>query len=167
MQKIGPPDTHFLSAATGWVELGNLDEARAELRKITPARTEHPDVLEVRWLIHAREKNWEGALAVAKKLAELAPQLSSGWLHRAYALRRVKEGGVPAAWDALLPAFEKFPGEPIIPYNLACYACQMGKLDDARLWLDRAMKIADKREIKLMALNDEDLKPLRAEIEKL
>jgi hypothetical protein len=74
---------------------------------------------------------------------------------------------VPAAWDALLPAFEKFPGEPIIPYNLACYACQMGKLDDARLWLDRAMKIADKREIKLMALNDEDLKPLRAEIEKL
>ena len=167
MQKLGPPDTHCLSAAVGWIELGNLEEAKAELRKISSAHAEHPNVLAATWLIHAHGKDWESALGAAKKIVELAPELASGWLHRAYALRRVKEGGLGAAWNALLPAFEKFPREPIIPYNLACYACQMGRLEDARRWLDRAMKMADKKEIKLMALNDEDLEPLRKEIEKL
>jgi len=37
-------------------------------------------------------------------------------------------GGAKAAWDALLPAADKFPNNPNIPYNLACYACQMNKL---------------------------------------
>jgi len=59
--------------------------------------------------------------------------------------RRVKSGGLQAAWGMLLPAFEKFPEEPTIPYNLACYACQMKRLDEARQWLERAATIAGKR----------------------
>ncbi len=58
--------------------------------------------------------------------------MPAGWLHRAYALRRVANGGLPQAWDALLPAAEKFPGEPVIAYNLSCYACQMQQLDASR-----------------------------------
>jgi Flp pilus assembly protein TadD len=121
-------------------------------------------VLEVRWLVHAQEKNWEEGLAVAGKLVELAPQRSSGWLHRAYALRRAQGGGLQAAWNALLPAVEKFPEEPTIPYNLACYACQLARLDQARQWLQRAVKIAGKEKITFMALNDDDLAPLWEEI---
>jgi len=132
MQPLSPPDTHFLSAAAGWYELGNITEAKAELERISPALREHPDVLELRWLVHAQEKNWEQGLEVAEKLVEIAPERSSGWLHRAYALRRVKRGGLQTAWDALLPTVEKFPKEPTIPYNLSCYACQMGRMDEAR-----------------------------------
>ena len=66
MQKLAPPESHFLSAAVGWIELGNLDEAKAELRRISPARSEHPGVLEAGWLIHARETDWGKALTVAK-----------------------------------------------------------------------------------------------------
>src|SRR6266487_2080763 len=124
MVPLGPPDAHFLSAAFGWFELGNLPEAKAELERIAPALRQHPLVLEIRWLIHAQEKNWEEGLVVACALVEAAPERPSGWLHRAYALRRVKNGGLQAAWDALLPAFDKFPGEPTIAYNLACYACK-------------------------------------------
>ena len=167
MKPIGPPDTHFLSAAIGWYELGNVTEARAELERIAPTLRHHPDVLEVRWLLAAQEKNWEAGLVVAEKLLQVAPQRSSGWLHRAYALRRARGGGLPAALDALLPAFEKFPTEPIIPYNLACYTCQMDRRDEAREWLRRAVKIAGKERIKLMALNDEDLEPLWEEIQGL
>ncbi len=167
MQPLGPPDAHFLSAAAGWFELGNIAEAKAELAKIAPAFRNHADVLEVRWLIHAQEKNWEAGLAAARALVEVAPERSSGWLHRAYAMRRVKAGGLQAAWDALRPTFEKFPAEPIIPYNLSCYACQMGRLEEAREWLQRAVKNGGKENIKVMALNDEDLEPLWEEIKKL
>jgi len=167
MQPLAPPDTHFLSAAVGWYELGNLEEAKAELEKVAPATQNHPEVLEVRWLVHAQEKNWDEGLAVAEKLVGSAPERSSGWLHRAYALRRVQSGGLQTALDALLPAFEKFPKEPTIPYNLACYTCQMRRLDEARQWLERAVKIAGKEKIKCMALNDDDLEPLWEEIKRL
>ena len=166
MQLLGPPDNHFLSAAVGWCELG-VAEAKVELERIAPALRHHPDVLEARWLIHAQEQDWDEGLAVAGKLVEAAPQQSSGWLHRAYALRRAQRVGLQAAWDVLLPAAEKFPDQPIIPYNLSCYACQLGRLDEAREWLQRAAKVAGKEKIKSMALNDDDLAPLWQEIKKL
>jgi len=167
MQSLGPPDTHFLSAAVGWCELGSVAEAKVELERIAPVLRHHPDVLEVRWLIHAHEKNWEEGLAAAEKLVEVAPQRSAGWLHRAYALRRAQRGGLQAAWDVLRPAVEKFPKESIIPYNLSCYACQLGRLDQARQWLQRAAQVAGKEKIKFMALSDEDLAALWEEIRNL
>jgi tetratricopeptide (TPR) repeat protein len=167
MQKLEPPDTHAFSAAIGWLELGNLAEARAELASISPERQEHPDVLELRWLISAEGKAWEEGLRVAQMLVHRAPERSSGWLHRAYALRRVPEGGLQQAWEALLPASDKFPEEPTIPFNLCCYACQMQQLDVARHWLQRALAIGGKAKIKKMALGDSDLQPLWEEIRKL
>jgi hypothetical protein len=167
MQKLEPPDTHFLLAAIGWLELSNPAEAGAELAQISPAQQEHPDVLEVRWSISAEQRRWEEGLQIAQALLRRAPKRSSGWLHRAYALRRVPEGGLQQAWEALLPAFDKFPKEPIIPFNLACYACQMRQLDAARDWLQRAMAISGKEKIKPMALKDSDLEPLWEEIRRL
>src|ERR1041385_5787113 len=114
------PDAHYWSAAIGWLELGNLAEARAELENIRPAARNHPNVLEVRWLICAEQQRWEEALEVARNLLTVAPKRSSGWLHQAYALRRVPQGSLQQAWDALLPAYEKFPKESTIAYNLAC-----------------------------------------------
>jgi len=97
-------------------------------------------VLEVRWTICAHEKQWRDALEIAEQELKFAPDESSGWLHRAYALRRVSGGGLSQAWNALLPAAEKFPAEPVIAYNLSCYACQLQQLDIARHWLNRAVR---------------------------
>jgi tetratricopeptide (TPR) repeat protein len=167
MQTLEPPDTHLLSATVGWLELGNVEEAKAEFEKVSQELRGHPDVLEVHWLVHAQEKNWDDGLAIAQALVATAPERSSGWLHQSYAMRRATDGGLQAAWDALVPAFKMFPKEPTIPYNLSCYACQMGQLDEARLWLDRAIKVGSKEKIKFMALNDADLEPLREEIKEL
>lgn len=167
MQKLEPPDTHYLLAAIGWLELSNPAEARAELAQISPAQQEHPDVLELRWSISAEQQRWEEGLQVAQALLRRAPKRPSGWLHQAYALRRVPEGGLQKAWEALLPAFDKFPKEPIIPFNLACYACQMRQLDVARDWLQRAVAISGKEKIKPMALRDSDLEPLWDDIRRL
>ena len=167
MQKLEPPDTHYFFAAIGWLELGNLTEAQAELAQVSPAQQEHPDVLEVRWLFSAQQKHWEEGLQIAQALLRRAPKRSSGWLHQAYALRRVPDGGVQKAWEALLPASDKFPKEPTIPFNLSCYACQLQQLDTARDWLKRAVAIGGKEMIKQMALQDSDLEPLWDEIRQL
>lgn len=164
MRTLEPPNIHYLSGAIGWIELGNYREARAELAKIDPGLAEHPDVLEIRWLILAAEQDWPTALAVAQTLLKGDPSRPFGWLHQAYALRRVPDGGLQAAWDALRAVVDRFPKEPTIPYNLACYACQMDHLEEARKWLQRACTIGDRAAIKTMALADSDLKPLWTEI---
>src|SRR5438876_10713025 len=164
MQSLDLPDIHHLSFAIGWMELGNAREAQAELTKLTPQGAHHPDVMEVRWKVAAAENDWAEAVQLAENLVQLDPTRASAWLHRAYALRRVNGRGLNAAWDALLPAVQKFPSEPTIPYNLACYACQLGQLEEARRWLLRARILGDGDKIKRMALADEDLKPFWAEV---
>ncbi len=79
----------------------------------------------------------------------------------------MNHGGLPNAWDALLPAADKFPKEPVIAYNLSCYACQLQQMDLARTWLQRAVKTGNKESIKTMALADVDLQPLWPEIKEL
>lgn len=168
MPELEPPDTFHLSAAIGWLELGNPSEAGEELARINAPLLDHPDVLEVRWSVCAAGESWDAALQVADRLIDLAPERSSGWVHRAYALRRSPGGGLQMAWDALRPAFEKFPKELIIPYNLACYAAQFDRLDEAWEWLHKAMEIAgDIKIVKEMALRDADLKELWKRIEPL
>ena len=164
MQGLEPSDIHRLNAAHGWLGLNSPADARAELEAIASAQQLHPAVLETRWMLCAHEENWDDALLVAELELNTVPENSSGWLHRAYALRRVDGDGLAPAWDALLPAAEKFPTEPVIAYNLACYACQLNQLEIARSWLHTAAKIGGQKDIRKMALADEDLKPLWEEI---
>jgi tetratricopeptide (TPR) repeat protein len=170
MKVLEPPDSHFLSAAEGWLELGRPDEATRELDQIAPVWRNHPDVLERRWHIAAYAREWCQCLELARSLIDQEPTRVTGWIHQAYALRRVGEGGLQLAWDALLPAAGRFPRNPIIPFNLACYACQMGRMDEARQWLARAFSIGrvigTEDSIKSMALQDQDLVALWDEIKK-
>ncbi len=167
MPALEPPDIHYVSAALGWLGLRNAAEAENELAHISPGNRQHPDVLEVRWLLCAEQKKWTEGLQVARWLIHAAPERPTGWLHQAYALRRAPGGSVQEAWNALLPVYDKFPREPIIPYNLSCYACQLGRLDAARVWLKRACDIGGKEAMKEQALADADLEPLWDEIRNL
>ena len=158
---LQPPDTHHLSAALGWLELGNPAEAGEEIAKISPGLLTEPDVLEVRWEVCAASRSWEAALEVAELLVARAPERRSGWIHRAYALRRAPGGGLPQAYAALRPAFERFPRTFLVPYNLACYTAQMGRLEEAWDWLQKAIHAAGALQpIRAMALADADLQPL-------
>jgi tetratricopeptide (TPR) repeat protein len=167
MDLLEMPDSHYLLSALGWYELGNRAEAKAELQQIQPKYQRHPDVLEVKWLLCAAEEDWAGGLEAARALVEAAPNRPSGWLHQAYALRRVEGGGLKEAMACLLPVAEKFKKEPIIPFNLSCYACQLGEFEQARVWLELAVRVGGKDQIIKMALADTDLAPLWEEIRKL
>lgn len=164
MLALTPPDLHHLNAACGWLGLGLRAEAQAELDSISPEQQRHPNVLELRWDIHATERQWDAALDVARQLIERAPERVSGWLHQAYALRRVPDGSLEKAWSALKPAAERFPQESLVAYNLSCYACQMRQLDEARVWFQRAIQLGGREHIKRLALDDTDLEVLWPEI---
>jgi predicted Zn-dependent protease len=167
VKPLDPPDIHHLRAAEGWFELGSEAEAMHELDNISPAEKNHPLVLDLRFQILAKKKEWDACRDIAEKITKELPDFAGGWLHLAYATRRATGGSEQAAFDVLEPAAEKFTDEPTIPYNLACYVCQLGKLAEAREWLKRAFAIGDMKQIKLMALHDADLKPLWEEIPKM
>jgi tetratricopeptide (TPR) repeat protein len=165
---LEPPDTHYLRAACGWLELGSPADAGEEIARIRPEFLEHVNVLEVRWAICAAGQRWDPALEIAEILVRVAPERPDGWLHRAYALRRVKSGGLQLAWAALRPAFDKFPAEELIAYNLSCYAAQFGRLQEAWEWLHKAVDASDDRlKIKQRALADSDLQALWPKIQEL
>lgn len=168
MAELEPPNIHYLSAAVGWLELGNHAEARAELSRIVAPWRNHPDVLAVRWQICVAEKNWEEALLCAEELLQQEPDRPSGYLNRAYALRRVPQGSLEKAWACLRPAYDQFPKVSLIAFNLACYAAQMGRLDEAWGWLQKAVQAeGDVEAVKAMALADPDLAPIRDRVEQL
>jgi tetratricopeptide (TPR) repeat protein len=164
---LTPPDSHYLTAAMGWMELGNPAEAMLELDRISARNQHRPEVLELRWAALAERRDWASALQVAAALVDASPEEPNGWLHRAYAARRAPGGSLEAAWKVLRPAVEKFPEEGLIPYNLACYACQMQRLEEAREWLRLALATSKKDRFRSMALEDEDLRPLWQEIRQM
>ena len=121
----------------------------------------HPFVLEVRYKIFAEAKRWDGAVEIARTLSEMLPDNSWGFIHYAYALHELKR--TKEAYEVLIPVVDKF-SEATIRYNLACYSCQLGNLKEAMQWLEIAIDLAGKKDIRLMALDDEDLEPLWTKI---
>jgi Flp pilus assembly protein TadD len=159
------PEAFQLAAAEGWIELGNLDEARAELEQIGLARRQHPAVLAVECQLLMAGAHWDSVVAVAEHWVERAPGRPEAWIQRSYALhelRRTRE-----AWDKLLPAATLFPRDTTIAYNLGCYACQLGEMDAARRWLRQSLRLcpeAARVRWKASAMRDPDLAPLREEL---
>jgi predicted Zn-dependent protease len=158
MKKFPYPDNKYLEAAEGWLELGNWREANEELENITPKLRAHPYVLKLRYEIYSEAKKWDGAVEIARKMANLLPDNPWGHFHLAFSfheLKRTKE-----AYETLLPVVDKFPKEYLIRYNLACYSCRLGNLEEAEQWFVKAKDMAGKTDIRLMALDDPDLEPL-------
>ncbi|MBM3875661.1 MAG: tetratricopeptide repeat protein [Verrucomicrobia bacterium] len=158
MEVIGPPDIHHLNAAAGWLGLGAPADAAEELDRIHPGLQGHPDVLAVRWQLFATQKRWEEALQVARNLVDASPMSSCGWVDQSFALHELRR--TAEAREKLMLVSERFHDVLVIPYNLACYCCQLGDESEARAWLHRAVQVGGRDEVRTMALADPDLEPL-------
>jgi len=166
-QRLAMTDHHRLRAAEGWLGLGDNVEAARELKEIAPEHQSHPAVLEVRWRIHSQRQDWNACMDIACAMTTIAPNDAAGWIQLAYAMRRTDGGTVQMARDTLDAVAAKFPREPVIHYNLACYHCQLGNLPMALESLKRAFSVGDAAQMKLMALEEPDLEPLQQQISEL
>ena len=108
--------------------------------------------------IYIAARKWEAALDTAAALIQLDPEDPQGWFHRSYALHELKR--TAEARDNLLGVVGKFPNSATMRYNLACYECQLGRLEQARKWLEQAFALGDPMKMTLAALEDRDLEPL-------
>lgn len=161
MKALLSPDLLYLEAAKGWFILGDISEARNELDHIGKKFLQHPDVLEVQFAIAAKDHLWTHCMDIAAALLERAPDRPTAWINCAITLHQLKQ--TQEAWDALYTVRNRFPRVSTIPYNLACYACQLGRIEDSRQWLKRALDVGG-RKIRTLALEDPDLQPLWDEI---
>jgi hypothetical protein len=165
---LTPPDSMFLRAAEGWLGLGDWKSAEDEIQRIAPQFQADPAVLKVRWEVCALGKKWDAGVEIGRMLLEAEPDESFGWVNRSYALRRATGGGLQAAYDALRPAADHLQDAEQVTFNLACYSCQLGRLDEAREWWSKclagAVAVGRGTSLKQAALAESDLEPLWREI---
>jgi Flp pilus assembly protein TadD len=101
-------------------------------------------------------KKWEMAATVASHLVKTEPETSGWWINLAYATRRCE--GIEKAEAILLRARELHHDNAMIEFNLACYASVTGRMVEAKERLRHAIELD--KEVRRLALEDEDLKPL-------
>ncbi len=147
-----------LSHAQGYLELGMLAEAAAELNAISGRDAELPEVIAVRLALLHEQKNWPAVRDLARSLVHRSPGDAGLWVTWAYATRRAES--LDAAEQILLDAERHHPADPTIQFNLGCYACQRGDLATTRHRVARA--VALDRKFAGLAATDPDLAPLRA-----
>ena len=140
----------------GFLELGMIAEADGELDSLPPEDRDRSSVLTLRVEIYRTAKKWSLMEVVARELWKRHPDEPDYWTNLAWAVRR--SDSVVAARDILLEAVERFPGDAMTNYNLGCYACQLGDIEQAKTRVGKAIDLDAK--FKLLALDDADLEPL-------
>lgn len=160
---LNPPNSFFVMAAQGWLELGDTKEAKEELNKITPEGRTHVDVLITAWRVYSKTKQWELGVGIAHSLIKTHPSRVNGWILRSFGLHELKR--TSEAYDLLLPVHGKFPKNWTIPFNLACYCSQLNRFEEAVSWMVKAIDVNSHcvKEI----LSDPDLTPLWKNFPKL
>ncbi len=146
-----------LAYAAGYLELDMVAAARAELAELPPPVAASPAALTLRIEIAMAEEAWTEVVALAPDLVNHDPTTERPWVAWAYALRELQR--IPEAQETLLAGSRLItrPG-PLVDYNLACYACLLGDLDDARALL--ASVFSRDKSWREVARNDPDLAPL-------
>jgi Flp pilus assembly protein TadD len=124
-----------LSHAQGYLGLGMLAEAAAELDQIPAPESESLEVLTVRLAVLQEQQNWPALAITARAFVGRVPTEAAGWVTWAYAVRRADS--LAAAESILLEAERLHPKEATIQFNLGCYACLRGDLGAARRRIDR------------------------------
>jgi Flp pilus assembly protein TadD len=133
-----------------------FDEAAQVLEEIEPEEKTRNEVLGARVNLYMAAKKWDMVAAVASHLVKVDPETPGWWISLAYALRRTES--VQKAEAILLRTQAIHPKVAMIAFNLACYASVTGRMEEAKERLRHAIDLD--KEIRLSALDDEDLKPL-------
>jgi predicted Zn-dependent protease len=151
-----------LQPAIGYLQLGMMEEANEVIEALPHEAKTEKIVLELQVEIYGRTASWQQMREVAGFLAHEWPEDSQHWISLAYATRRCRS--IAEAELILLQAVKLHPREPMIHFNLACYAAQTGELAAARERLAQAEMLYPSARV--MALKDPDLKPLWPDLDK-
>lgn len=154
------PDKHYVTAAQGWLDLGDTQEAENELNQVGYWCRMHPEVMMVRWKVVARMKAWDRSLDVARTMIRTSPDRPSGWVCLAYSLCHLDRNEEAKA--ELIKAHEKFPKVSAVPYFLARLSVKLSQMEEASVWLSKWNEIVESDDQRKSARRDPKLKALWA-----
>jgi tetratricopeptide (TPR) repeat protein len=157
--KLSSATKRRVQYALGYLGLGMVSEAGAELEGIAAEEQARPVVRSLRVDVHMAAKQWRKVVIVAGDLAREHPEVENAWIGWAYALREL--GRIEEARAVLRQAEPRFgESSAVLHYNLACYDSLLGELESARARLATACRMDE--HFKEAALDDPDLVALRA-----
>ena len=146
-----------LSHISGYLELGLVAEADAELRRIPVKERSLPGVLPARMAVLQAWEKWSALRTASRAFVRDNPDKAGGWITWAYATRR--SVSIEAAEKILRTAVVRHPTEPTIHFNLGCYASVRGDQATARAHVARAIELDPS--FREMLATDPDLAGLR------
>jgi predicted Zn-dependent protease len=149
-----------LLAAQGYLELGMVEEALAELSGVKSLEAGDPDLVELRLHIMMHGERWSEALVVAEELLRLNPSALPAYIHGAFALHEL--GRTADARDLLLRGPEILRKDPTYHYNIGCYEAVLGNSESAKQSLERSFALDET--YRDFAKKDPDLKAIRHEL---
>jgi tetratricopeptide (TPR) repeat protein len=130
------PDLFHYLAAEGWFELSNFKEASDELDQLTSRGSGHPDSLYLRWRILAEENEWDRCLVIGRTLTASFAEDPRSWITLAETFYRM--GEVQKAYRTAAANAGEFPQSKNLLYDAACYACLVGKYEEAQDYFELA-----------------------------
>lgn len=150
------PEKH-LAYAAGYLQLDMFQAAREELTELPAEVAASPAALALRIELAMAEETWDEVIELAPLLINHDSSLERPWVAWAYSLRELKRH--QEAQEILLTGRRLISRpSPLVDYNLACYACLLGELDEARSLLEDVF--ARDKSWREVARNDPDLAPL-------
>ncbi|GEM_PF-622416 len=142
-----------LKDASAYAELHMFGDAEQCLLGL-PAHLQNTAAALLQWCeLEAARHNWSATQTHASALTLHKPEISAGWFWLGYSTRRADSA--EAAYSALKPAAGRFPEDPVVDYNFACYAALSGHESDSKEALARVL-VAHPR-YRHAALEDPDL----------
>lgn len=145
-----------LTAALGYHALGMHQDAWDELERMPPGDRPRIEVIVMRLSILQALEKWSMGAEIARGAIQPYPDCGDLYVLGAYCIRRAEN--VEAAFEFLQKGEPCLENEPCFWFNLGCYHCQLGRLDEAKECVGRAIELD--RNYRAMALEDEDLEPL-------
>tara|TARA_B110000467_G_scaffold120535_1_gene111883 strand:+ start:2415 stop:2921 length:507 start_codon:yes stop_codon:yes gene_type:complete len=147
-----------LQYANGYLDLGMVKDAKAELDLIDEKDRSNAEVLSIRVRLYSESHNWKKVVAVSKQLVEMDPEAAFGWVNWAYALRELER--IAEAKDVATRGLISNPKEAVLWFNLACYCSLLGEVEESSNHLDQS--IALEKSFEKEAVDDPDLDKLWA-----
>jgi len=137
-----------------------LEDALHELSELEPAEQQQPPAMALRAAVFSEGKRWAELADLSRTMIDRDRSDPAWWIHYAYAVRRVD--CMEAAEKILMEAVSDHPGNATIQFNLGCYACRKGNIDEAL----RRVRIAIKCNpaFRDVARTDPDLEEIRDQL---
>ena len=160
-------DSDLFHMASSWASLtqSKPSEAARHLEQISKEMRQHPSIFFLARSVYLATQNWQMLLESSKQYSEWQPEECEGWALWAIALDKM--GHTDESYALLSSVLDRFQNTFNFAYNFACFACRLGRQDEAWTWVQKAFRLTDLETFKQWLLTDDDLKPIREKITQL